>query len=200
MTDTKTPIGRITLKNVRLAFPNLWEPTTVNNEGKPRFGASFLIAADDPQIADIEAKMKAVAEAKWTGKDKAGKPAWLAIYNGMEKTDKLALHDGDSKSQYDGYAGNMFISAASQENNPPTVWDRDKTQLSSKSGRPYAGCYVDASVEFWAQDNAFGKRINAQLRGVRFWAHGDAFSAARPADADEFEDAADGADGDDFPA
>lgn len=197
MADAKTPIGRMTLKNVRLAFPNLWEPSAIvgsdGKPGKPRFGASFLISPDDPQIKEIEAKMKAVAREKW--KDKA-----TNVYTTMEKTDKLALHDGNLKDKYDGYADMMFVSANSQENSPPAVYDRDKTKLEAKAGRPYAGCYVDASIEFWAQDNNFGKRINAQLRGVRFWAHGDAFSAARPADADDFEDAEDGADADDFPA
>lgn len=193
MSESKQPIGRITLKNVRLAFPSLWEPTTVNNEGKPRFGASFLLPPDHPQVGEIKAKMLEVAKAKWAAKA-------ASVYSTLEKTDKLALHDGNTKDKYDGYEGNLFISAAAQETNPPTVFDRDKTPLTAKAGRPYAGCYVDASIEFWAQDNAFGKRINAQLRGVRFWAHGDAFSAARPADSDEFEDAADGGDADDFPA
>ena len=74
----------------------------------------------------------------------------------------------------------------------------DRSPLTEADGVIYAGCYVNASIEFWAQDNNFGKRINAQLRGVQFNGDGDAFSAGRPADADEFEEVSSGTDAGDF--
>jgi hypothetical protein len=203
MTTTKPQTtGRIMLRTylnedgtvkhgARLAFPKLWEPDTVAGEGKPRFSASLIIGADHPQMDEINAAIKAVAREKW--KDKAD-----ATLKALEKTDKLALHDGDTKSQYDGFTGNFYVAAASQENAPPTVVDQARNPLGAKSGKPYAGCYVNASLEFWAQDNQYGKRVNCTLRGVQFAADGDAFSAGRPADADEFDDVAAGADAGDF--
>lgn len=192
-TATPTPIGRLMLKNVRLAFPSLFEASVVgaDTNAKPRFGASLLIPMDHPQIAEIKAKMLAVAKDKW--KDKG-----QAMYNGAEKADKLALHDGDTKAQYDGFPGNLFLSANSQENARPTVINKDRTPLTAKDGVIYPGCYVNVSVDFWAQDNSYGKRINAQLRGVQFVRDGDSFSAGRPADADDFEDVTEGADAADF--
>ena len=191
MSTQAKPIGRILLKNVRLAFPNLFEPTTVAGKGKPRFSAALLIPSDHPQIAEIEAAQTAVANAKW-GQEAA------AIVKGLAKQDKLALHDGDTKSKYDGFPGNFFVSAAAQENAAPTVIDRDRSPLSAKSGRPYAGCFVNASIELWAQDNNYGQRVNAQLRGIQFYADGDSFSAGRPADSDEFDEVTEGAGADDF--
>lgn len=191
MTTAAKPLGRILLKNVRLAFPNLFEPTTVAGEGKPRYSATLLIPADHPQLDEIRAAQSAIATAKWGAKA-------AAITKGLDKQDKLALHDGDTKSKYDGFPGNFFISAAAQENAAPTVIDRDRTPLSVKSGRPYAGCFVNASIELWAQDNNYGQRVNAQLRGIQFYSDGDSFSAGRPADADEFEEVTEGADADDF--
>ena len=185
------PIGRILLKNVRLAFPNLFEPTTVAGEGKPRYSATLLIPADHPQLEEIKAAQLAIATAKWNAKA-------AAIIKGLDKQDKLALHDGDTKSKYDGFPGNFFISAAAQENAAPTVIDRDRSPLSARSGRPYAGCFVNASIELWAQDNNYGQRVNAQLRGIQFYSDGDSFSAGRPADADEFEEVTEGAGADDF--
>jgi hypothetical protein len=181
--DTATPIGRILVKNVRLGFPNLFEATVVGNDpkAKPRFSAMLIIPADHPQLEDIRAKQTAVAKEKW--RDKAG-----AVMKGLEKQDKIALHDGDTKAQYDGLEGNFYLSAASQESAPPTVIDRDRSPLTSKSGRPYAGCYVNASVEIWAQDNQWGQRINCTLRGIQFFNDGESFSAGRPADADEFDE------------
>lgn len=191
MSNTTTPAGRIMLKNVRLAFPNLFEPSTVAGEGEPRYSAAFILPADHPQLKEINAKIKAVATEKW--KDKAE-----AQLKGLEKTGKLALHDGDEKPQYDGFPGNMFISASAKVSARPTVINTDKTPLTERDGKPYAGCYVNVSLDFWAQDNGYGKRVNAQLRGVQFLRDGDAFSAGRPADSDEFEEVTEGADADDI--
>lgn len=191
MSNQTQPIGRILLKDARLAFPNLFEPTTVAGEGKPRYSATLLVPADHPQLDEMRKKIEAIAKDKW--KDKAG-----ALLSGLYKTGKVALHDGDEKAQYDGFPGNMFIAAASQESAPPTVVDRDRAPLSPKSGKPYAGCYVNASLEFWVQDNQWGKRVNCTLRGVQFLRDGDSFSAGRPADADEFEEVTEGAGADDF--
>lgn len=189
MTATQ-PTGRIMLKNVRLAFPQLFTPGTVAGEGEPRYSAALLLPPDHPQLAEIRSKMKAVATDKW--KDKAN-----AQYLSLEKTDKLALHDGDTKATYDGFPGNFFVSAAAKQDARPTVLrtvNGVNVPVTEQDGVLYAGCYVNCSVDFWAQDNAYGKRINAQLRGVQFLRDGDAFSAGRPADSDEFEAVTEGAD------
>jgi hypothetical protein len=70
----------------------------------------------------------------------------------------------------------------------PLVLDRDKSPLTQSDGRPYAGCYVNGSIELWCQDNAYGKRINATLRGVQFYKDGEAFAGGGSATADEFDD------------
>jgi hypothetical protein len=185
------PVGRILLKDVRLSFPSLFTPTTVAGEGKPRYSATFLLPDDHPQLEEIKKKIELLARDKWREKG-------AAQLSGLYKSGKVALHDGDEKAQYDGFAGNYYISAAAQESAPPTVVDQLRQPLGERSGKPYAGCYVNASIEFWVQDNAYGKRINCTLRGVQFLRDGDSFSAGRPADADEFEDVSEGALADDF--
>lgn len=174
---------KLLLKNVRLAFPNLWTATTVNGEGKPAFSASFLLPKNHPQIEEIRKAMRSVAKAKWAAKADA-------VYAIAEKTDKLALHDGDTKAQYGGFEGNLFVASRSQVR--PSVFGPDLSPLSESDGKPYAGCYVNANIEFWAQDNNYGKRINAQLRGVQFLRDGDSFGGGSGAAAeDEFENLAD---------
>ena len=134
----------------------------------------------------INAAIDQVAKDKWGAKADA-------VLKQMRATDKVALHSGDTKSQYDGYEGNMFV--ASRTATRPLVIDRDKSQLTAEDGKPYSGCYVNASVELWAQDNAYGKRVNAQLGGVQFFADGDAFAGGgSSADADDFDDIGAGAD------
>lgn len=184
-------MSKLMLNNVRLAFPNLFKPTTVNGEGDPAYSAALLLTADHPQIEAIRAAQEACGKEKWGDK-------WPQVKKEITAKDRFALHDGDTKSNYDGFEGNFFISSRAKQTARPTVIDRNKSPLTEADGRPYAGCYVNASIELWAQDNAYGKRINAQLRGVQFFRDGDSFGGGSPASSDEFESVEDGATADDL--
>ena len=169
---------KIKLDNVRLAFPQLFEAKTVNGEGEPAFSASFLMEPDHPAVKALNAAMDKVGSEKWGAK-------WPNVKKEIVTKDRLALHDGDTKADYAGFAGMMFVSARNKSR--PLVIDRDKSPLTAADGRPYAGCYVNASIELWAQDNNYGKRINASLRGVQFFKDGDAFAGGGAASDDEFD-------------
>lgn len=175
---------KLKLNNVRLAFPELFEAKTVNGEGKPAFSASFLIDPADPQVKTLNAAIDQMAKGKWGAKADA-------ILKQMRATDKVALHDGDLKSNYDGFAGNLYVSARSTTR--PLVIDKDRSPLAEQDGKPYAGCFVNVSIELWAQDNNYGKRVNASLRGVQFLRDGDAFAGGGAASEDEFDDISQGA-------
>ncbi len=175
---------KLKLENVRLAFPVLFEAKTVNGEGKPAFSASLLIDPADAQVRAINAAIEQVAKEKWGAKADA-------ILKTLRATDKVALHDGDLKSTYDGFAGNLYISARSTTR--PLVIDKDKSPLTEQDGKPYAGCFVNASIELWAQDSSYGKRVNASLRGIQFFRDGDAFAGGGAASEDEFEEITEGA-------
>ena len=170
---------KIKLTNVRLSFAQLFEAKTVNGEGKPAFSATFLINPHDPQVKMINEAIDEVAKEKWGAKADAN----LKI---MRTADKVCLHNGDLKANYDGFEGMLFVSAR----NPirPLVVDADKTPLVAGNGKPYSGCYVNASVELWPQDNNYGKRVNATLMGVQFFRDGESFSGGGVASEDDFDD------------
>ncbi|MCR5894486.1 MULTISPECIES: ssDNA-binding protein [Burkholderia] len=184
----------VKLKNARLAFPDLFTPTQVNGQGPFAFRAAFLMDEDAPVYLkqnDGSWKQTTMAKAiedvtveKW--KNKA-----TAIVNSIKgNPQQCCWYDGNIKS-YDGYEGNFVLSASRpQEKGRPLVLDADTTPLTEQDGKPYAGCYVDATVELWPQDNKHGKGLRSTLRGVQFVKNGDAFSAGTPVDADEFEAAA----------
>lgn len=176
---------KVKLNDVRLAFPQLFEAKTVNGEGKPAFSASFLFPPDHPARKALDVAIEEVGKAKWAAK-------WPAIKKAMQAADKTCLHNGDTKAEYDGYEGNLYVSARNQVR--PLVIDRDKRELGIADGKPYAGCFVNASVELWAQDNNYGKRVNASLMGVQFFRDGDAFAGGGTADPEDFDDLAQGAD------
>jgi len=187
MTD-KQEDSVIMLSNVRIAFPNLFTAQAGNNGGgKAALSASFLMPPDHPDIPKLKEAISAVAQAKWGAKANA-------ILTGLVAGDKVCLHNGETKAQYDGYKGNLFVSARGYQR--PLVIAKDKSALAEADGKPYSGCYVNAQVAIWAQQNNHGKRVNAQLRGVQFFADGEAFGGGSVADADDFgavDDSADGA-------
>lgn len=180
---------KIKLNNVRLAFPQLFEAKSVNGEGEPAFSASFLMDPKHTAAAELRAAFETLGKDKWGAK-------WPAIKKEIEAKDRTALHDGDTKSSYGGFEGNLFVSARTKTR--PLVIDKDKTQLDSADGKPYAGCYVNAVIELWAQDNNYGKRINASLRGVQFVRDGEAFGGGGSASEDDFDDVTEGAAADDL--
>src|SRR3990167_4236822 len=172
-------MSTVMLSDVRLSFAKaLFEPKDVQGQGEPKFSGSFIFPPNHPCVAAIKAAMKKVAEEKWGAKASE-------VFVALKAGDKLALRDGDTKPQYEGYKGNFFLNASNKIK--PLVIDGNKSPLSAASGKPYAGCYVNASVEVWAQDNAFGKRINATLKGVQFLRDGARLAGGGVASADDFE-------------
>lgn len=181
---------KLKLKNVRLTFPQLFEAKTVNGEGKPAFSANFLLDPADPQVKAINEAIEAVATEKWGAKSKT-------VVEALRKADKVCLHDGNLKTQYGGYEGNLYVSARSTVK--PLVLDADKSPINDPSvGRPYSGCYVNASLELYAQDNNYGKRVNAVLGGIQFYRDGEAFAGGRAAEESDFDDVSEGASADDL--
>jgi hypothetical protein len=179
---------KVKLNNVRLSFPNLFHAKAGEQGGEAKFSAAFLLDPKDPQVAKIEEAIAAVAKQKWGVKADA-------IVKQLKATDKLALHDGDTKAQYAGYEGMVFVNATNATR--PLLLDRDKTILAEEDGKPYGGCYVNTTIELWAQDNKFGKRINAGLGGVQFAKDGDRFGGGTSADESDFDELEDGADAED---
>lgn len=171
---------KVKLINVRLAFPSLFAASAPKGGGKPAFSCSFIMPPDHAAVKLLNDAFVLVAKEKWG-------PKADAILKSLKAADKVALHNGDTKADYEGYAGNLFVSTRS--NVRPSVFNRDKSPLSEADGVIYSGCFVDGNIELWAQDNEFGKRINAQVRGVQFRRDGDAFAGGgKAADADEFDE------------
>jgi hypothetical protein len=164
-------MAKIQLKNVRLSFPSIFKRSEFNGE-QGKFEATFLLNKEtqSDQIAVIQ---NAIEEAIKEAKIKV-------------PSDKRCLKDGD-EVEYDGYAGCMSIKASN--NKRPTIIDRDKTPLAEDDANaPYAGCYVNAIVDLWVQNNNYGKRINANLYGIQFLKDGESFGSGDFDVTDEFDE------------
>lgn len=171
--------------NVRLAFPDLFEPDAKYS----RFGASFPIVPGSANAKALSAAVAEVAKAKWGAKADG-------ILAQIKSKGDLGFQEAPKRngegSVYDGFEDSFTLNASNKAR--PQVIDKDTSPLTQADGKPYAGCYVDASVEFWAQDNTYGKKINAMLRWVQFRADGAGFAGGAPVSQDEFQSIAEGAD------
>jgi hypothetical protein len=176
-------MARVTLQGVRLAFPNLFEAKLPQGSqgGKAKFSAAAIFAKDSPNKDALLKAINEVATAKWGAK--AGD-----VLLALKASDKLCLHDGDAKADTPGYKGNLFVNA-SNEIRPTTLagGPDGRAPTTAADGKLYAGAKVNMMVEVWAQDNQFGKRVNASLLGVQFVADGERLSGGGVASADDFE-------------
>lgn len=176
----------VKLKNVRLAFPDLYEPRADENGDNPKFGANFIFEKGDPNHKAMSRAFKEAATEKWKANGEK-------VIKSLE-TNKKCLRDGDTNldkegNVRDGYEDKMYVVARrAPSKGRPMVLDRDKSPLVQADGKPYGGCYVNATVEVYALDKPkIGKSINAELRGVQFVKDGEAFSGGTALSEDEFD-------------
>jgi len=173
---------KLLLPNVRLSFPDLWEAVQFQGAGPFNYRVTLLIPEASPLRKQIDKAILDVAKEKW--KEKAEKVLAAANAPGGLGT---CFNDGNNK-EYDGYADHWFLAATRpQDKGRPAIIDRDKSPLAASDGRPYGGCYVNASVEIWAQDNKWGKSVRAGILGVQFSKDGDSFGGGAAVSVDDFE-------------
>lgn len=181
------------LKNVRLFFNNPFKAEEYEQgDGKPRYSATFGISkTDTAQLAVIEAAMQEEAKAAWP------KAAAKTLESIRGDRNKFCLGDGD-KVRWAGAEGCMVLASHRKERDGrPLVIDRDKSPLTEKDGKPYSGCYVNATVEIWAQDGA-NTGMRCGLLAIQFDHDGDSFSGASKPDDDDFEDLGEGSGAEDM--
>lgn len=175
---------KLKLIEARIAFPALFEPKAVvgSADGKLKFSGVFIIDPKGPNAKLLRESIPAVAKQKWGAKADA-------ILAELKAKDRICYREfGLSKEGkvYEGFEGMHYINTSSDAR--PLVLDRNRGVLSAQDGKPYGGCYVHASVEIYAQDNKWGKRINGVLKAVQFVRDGDAFGGGAPVSVEEFED------------
>ena len=147
------------VQNVRISFPNIFQASAFAEGQTKKFSATFIMDEDHPQMEALKEAVEKVAEAKWDKK--------------IPSSLKRPLRDGEEKD-LDGFGeGTVFFNASNTKR--PVLKDKDLSALVEDDGKPYAGCFVNAIIKPWAQDNQYGKRINFSLEGIQFVRDGDSF-------------------------
>ena len=161
----------IAIPNARLSFPSLFEHSVFNGEDSGKYEATLILDKVEHAalIKELYGKITDVINERF--KSKALTP------------DRICLRDGDLTDRQE-LAGKMTLKASNRSR--PRTYDNKKNPVVKEDEIFYAGCYVNALIGLWAQDNQFGKRINANLLGVMFKGHGEPFGAA-PVDESAFD-------------
>ena len=187
------------LKDVVIRFPAVGEPQSMG-EGDPAWGGKFPIDPKSAHCKAIEAAMLEVAKAKW---EKDGE----RVLETLKEDRKVCFERKPYKSKktgevYNGFDGMFTLGARTASNKAqPTVFNKYGEPVEGNAAREqliYDGCHVNAKVEFWAQQNTYGRRINCSLLGVMFAGEGEHFGGgSAPASADDFAGLTAKADADD---
>lgn len=195
----KTTQVELMLTNVRLSYFDGYVPyVSTNDEGKQTatYGTHCLMDPNHPGVQLVKDAQRKVAQAAWGDN-------WQAILNSLAAKDDLCLHKGEvSRPTEEAYQGKYYVSARSKAR-PTCVATQGGVNVIVHQGEPlapYSGCYANVKIAVYAQGangkpSKFGKRINAQLMGVQFVRHGDAFGGGKVARPEEFGIVAEDADG-----
>ncbi len=150
----------IMIPKARVSFPHLFTPPVINGE-EGKCGAVLMLdpATHAAEIKKIEDAIAALCKEKNKGR--------------KLPSDKLCLRDGDDKgrSEYEG----LHVLSANSRGKPLVLRGDGKTRIEEATDSAiYAGCFVNAKIRLWFQDNQYGKRVNAELVAIQFAVHGAA--------------------------
>lgn len=196
----KEVIGKVTVLGQRLSFASLFEPNVQKqDDGTTRetWKTNLLIAKDtaSEQVGVFKGKRMPLLDALKAASEEAKEKKWGPKAKQPKlKPDRVFLRDGDLED-WEGYADNFYISANASLSDRPSVITNRKDGNGNwieaepgGRGSPYSGCFVNAVLLIWCQDNEHGKRVNAQVKAVQFFKDGEAFGAAPVNPNEEFTD------------
>lgn len=154
----------IMIKNARVSFPHLFTKPVINGE-EGKCGAVLMLDPDNHETT-IKAIEKRIAE------------LFKEKFKGRKLPDeKLCLREGEDKgrSEYEG----LKVLSANSKKTPLVIGTSGQDVITDEDQCPiYAGCYVNAKVRLWAQDNNYGKRVNCELVAIQFAGEGEALDGA----------------------
>jgi len=162
---------RVMLKNVTLNFPEVFVAKGFQ-DSEPKFSSVIILKEGTPAY-------------------KQAKDAVSALHNQYQNEGGKKIQDHmitlkEGNPEFVSEKDALVFKASSKKRIP--VINRDKTPIVQEDDLIYSGVIVNASVEFWIQDNQFGKRINCFLNGIQRVSDGIRMGGSSIDAVDEFEE------------
>lgn len=166
------------LSNVRLSFPHLAEPQRTENKvtGAVRtaYNADFLMPESYAGFQQFMARYRELMTQTFAENAPVVMNMILAdrklrcFGRGEEKVNKKTF------KPYDGYAGNVYLSASSErvpqmiQSDGKPVDPANTMAFQAIARKMYGGCRVNVAVKPWVQKNQHGNGIRCDLVAVQF--------------------------------
>lgn len=172
--------------SARASFPWIADPqvkTDDNGKVNKSYNIDLIFPVGDEGFNKFMVEYQRLAAEKW--KENAG--------NAMQRIQMdrktRCYGQGDEKvntktfAVHPGYAGNVFISARSPRQ--PQIIGADgrpvdpnnTLAIRTEASKIYGGCYVNAVIKPWLQQNNAGIGVRCDLIAIQFRADGEAFGA-----------------------
>lgn len=175
----------ILVSKARLSFPHLTEPQrqVIETTGKERvsYNCELLMPQDHPAFVKFMQVYANMALEKW-------KEHAQATMNMIQNERKLRCFGrGEEKvnkktfQPYEGYAGMVYITTG--RDTPPQIIQADGTPIDPNNTmayqqltrKMYGGCWVNAAIKPWLQENKYGRGVRCDLVAIQFAADDKAF-------------------------
>src|ERR1700676_5267191 len=178
----------VQLKHVRIAFiDDLFTPGQYEGKGDFRHTCTLIVEPGSNSDKNIQKAIQIEAQGAWLKRA----DAMLEDLRGDKKAFCYMKNKKSSAGEiYDGFENMYALSAVRKaKDGAPLFLHNVKDPATGKAQRLtgaegiiYAGCYVNAKVEVWAQSGTYSG-MRCGLLGVQFDAAGDSFGgASRPSD------------------
>lgn len=167
--------GCIRIDNVRASYPHLSKPWAKDDAGTPKFsitGIGEKKTHDEVKNLCVEVINKLVKDQN------------LGTIGAQHKF----CRNGDDSGKPENEDCWLFVASERAERRPAV-----RTRTGSVAATEeiddlvYAGCYVNILIRPWAQNNQYGKKINANLVAVQFARDGERFGEAPISDDDVWD-------------
>ena len=165
MSEAKKQVGKVIVLGARLSFASLFEMNRQKQDDgtvRETWKANLLIPKTELKgmIGKFEGKRMPLQQALKLAGAEAKEKKWGSEAKWPKlKPDRTYFRDGDLEN-WDGYAGCFYISANAQPADRPGVLtnrkDAEGKWIPAHPGgmaAPYSGCYVNATLIVWCQDN-----------------------------------------------
>jgi hypothetical protein len=171
----------VMLTNVRASFPTLLKPEASFKDGPLKFSCDFLMPPDHPDLQRMYSVIQLVATDKWKEQAQAvlsmiqTERKFRCFGRGEERINQKKM------VPYDGYPGMFYVTGLSdsqpvlvQEDGTP-VDARNQMAVQAEVRKIYGGCYVNACIKFFPQNNEAGRAIRCELIAIQFLSDGQPF-------------------------
>jgi lipoprotein-anchoring transpeptidase ErfK/SrfK len=171
----------------RASFPWIADPQVTTDaktgEKKTSYNTDLILAPNDPAFAKFMQAYAQLAGEKW----KENAQAAMQRIQSDRKTRCYGAGEEKVNTKtfqvHPGYAGNVFISARSPRQ--PQIIKPDGApcdptntlETRAYASKIYGGCYINAVIKPWLQQNDSGIGIRCDLIAVQFKADGESFGA-----------------------